>query len=38
VNNGQLNDSEKVLYEEQIALLKEELSYVKRLLEEVLKK
>lgn len=38
VNNGQLNESEKHLYEEQIALLKEELSYVKRLLEEVLKK
>jgi transcriptional regulator with XRE-family HTH domain len=38
VNNGQLNDSEKHLYEEQIALLKEELSYVKRLLEDVLKK
>ena len=38
INNNQLNDSEKLLYEEQIALLKEELSYVKRLLEEVLKK
>lgn len=38
INNNQLNDSEKVLYEEQIALLKEELSYVKRLLEQVLSK
>jgi transcriptional regulator with XRE-family HTH domain len=38
INNNQLTEAEKHLYEEQISLLREELSYLKRLLEQALSK
>ena len=38
INNNQLTEAERHLYEEQISILKEEVSYLKRLLEQVLAK
>jgi transcriptional regulator with XRE-family HTH domain len=38
INNNQLSETEKTLYIQQIDLLKEEVSYLKRLLEQVLGK
>jgi hypothetical protein len=38
VIQNQLGDKEKALYEDQISFLKEEVAYLKNLLEQVLKK